>query len=108
MKDLLFPVVLRRQIVARFPPQQRNQRGLHSRDVSERHQLPTQHLPQPIMVCVVVFRCRYGACELHSVAAYMGGVGAQEVIKIITEQFVPLNNTYIYNGIKQSSVTLHM
>ena len=60
------------------------------------------------MACVVDFRCRYGACELHSVAAYMGGVGAQEVIKIITEQFVPLNNTYIYNGIKQSSVTLHM
>ena len=46
--------------------------------------------------------------ELHTMAAYMGGVAAQEVIKIISGQFVPVNNTFIYNGMKQTSVTLEL
>lgn len=52
--------------------------------------------------------CRYGAAELHSVAAYMGGVAAQEAIKLLTNQFVPINNTHIYNAAKHSSVTLKL
>eukprot|EP00727_Mastigamoeba_balamuthi_P009554 m51a1_g5220 putative amyloid beta precursor protein-binding protein 1 (816) ;mRNA; r:265935-269221 len=43
--------------------------------------------------------CRWGACELHNVAAFLGGVGAQEVIKIISGCFVPLDNTFIFDGI---------
>lgn len=54
------------------------------------------------------YSCRYGAAELHSVAAYMGGAAAQEVIKLITHQFVPINNTYIYNAMKQSSTTMEL
>lgn len=50
--------------------------------------------------------CRFGGAELHSVAAFMGGVAAQEVIKLITRQFVPVNNTYVYNAMKQSSVSI--
>ena len=42
--------------------------------------------------------CRYGGHELHSVAAFLGGVAAQEVIKLITHQYVPVNNTLIYNA----------
>jgi len=53
-------------------------------------------------------RCRYGASELPSVAAFLGGVAAQEAIKIITEQFIPVNNTFIYNGIKQTSSTFEL
>ncbi|XP_045138460.1 NEDD8-activating enzyme E1 regulatory subunit-like [Portunus trituberculatus] len=49
--------------------------------------------------------CRYGASEVHSVAAYMGGCAAQEVIKIITAQYVPINNTHIYNAIAATSGT---
>ncbi|CAH1796256.1 unnamed protein product [Owenia fusiformis] len=49
--------------------------------------------------------CRYGAAELHSVASFMGGIAAQEAIKIVTSQFVPFNNTYIYNAMKQTSMT---
>lgn len=49
--------------------------------------------------------CRYGAGEVHSVAAFLGGVAAQEVVKIITHQFVPLNNTLIYNAATSSTVT---
>jgi len=42
------------------------------------------------------------------VAAYIGGAAAQEVIKVITSQFVPINNTYIYNGMKQTSLTVEL
>ena len=49
--------------------------------------------------------CRYGASEVHSVAAYIGGCAAQEVIKIITAQYVPINNTHIYNAIAATSGT---
>jgi len=41
---------------------------------------------------------RWGGAELHNIAAFMGGVAAQEVIKIATEQLVPVNNTFVYNG----------
>jgi len=42
--------------------------------------------------------CRYGGHEMHSVAAFLGGVTAQEIIKLITHQYVPVNNTLIYNA----------
>lgn len=37
--------------------------------------------------------------ELHNIAAIMGGVASQEAVKIITHQFLPLNHTYLFNGI---------
>uniref|UniRef100_A0A2K5S563 NEDD8-activating enzyme E1 regulatory subunit n=1 Tax=Cebus imitator TaxID=2715852 RepID=A0A2K5S563_CEBIM len=49
--------------------------------------------------------CRYGAAEPHTIAAFLGGAAAQEVIKIITKQFVIFNNTYIYSGMSQTSAT---
>jgi len=42
---------------------------------------------------------RVGASELHNIAALIGGVASQEAVKIITHQFVPLNNTFVFNGI---------
>uniref|UniRef100_H2ZIZ4 NEDD8-activating enzyme E1 regulatory subunit n=1 Tax=Ciona savignyi TaxID=51511 RepID=H2ZIZ4_CIOSA len=50
--------------------------------------------------------CRCGAAELHSVASYMGGVAAQEVIKLITSQYVPVTGVYIFNGLKSTSISL--
>ncbi|XP_048731637.1 NEDD8-activating enzyme E1 regulatory subunit-like isoform X2 [Ostrea edulis] len=50
--------------------------------------------------------CRYGASELHTVASVIGGSAAQEVIKIITGQFIPIDNTFIYNAVKQTSLTI--
>jgi amyloid beta precursor protein binding protein 1 len=77
--------------------------------------------------------CRYGGAELHAVAAFIGGetartltnthslhslsltpllfflrahttgIASQEVIKLVTQQYVPLNNTFIFNGITTSS-----
>jgi amyloid beta precursor protein binding protein 1 len=42
---------------------------------------------------------RAGGGELHTVAAVMGGVAAQEAVKILTGLFVPQDNTFVYNGI---------
>lgn len=42
---------------------------------------------------------RYGAAELHNVSSLVGGVAAQELIKITTKQRIPLNNTWIFNGV---------
>jgi len=61
-----------------------------------------------VCVCVSVSRCHYGACEIPSVAALIGGVAAQEAVKVITGQFIPLNNTFIYNAIKQTSISLEL
>lgn len=38
----------------------------------------------------------------------MGGCAAQEAIKLLTNQFVPINNTLIYNGIKQSTTVYEL
>ena len=56
----------------------------------------------------VVEFCRSGGAELHSVAAFVGGVVGQEVIKLITHQYVPINNTLLYDAITSSSVTLEL
>ncbi|KAL8474282.1 hypothetical protein ACS0TY_030929 [Phlomoides rotata] len=50
--------------------------------------------------------CRYGGAELHAVAAFIGGIASQEVIKLITRQFVPMSGTFIFNGIDHKSQLL--
>jgi amyloid beta precursor protein binding protein 1 len=47
--------------------------------------------------------CRYGASELHSISAFIGGCCAQETIKLITHQYIPIDNVLVYNGIRQSA-----
>lgn len=50
---------------------------------------------------------RAGGGELHTVAAVMGGVAAQEAVKILTGLFVPQDNTFIYNGIVGNAGTFN-
>lgn len=52
--------------------------------------------------------CRCGAAEIHTLAAIIGGIAAQEVIKVLTKQFVPLNNTFIYNAITETSLAFEL
>mmetsp|Transcript_21156 Transcript_21156/g.58704 ORF Transcript_21156/g.58704 Transcript_21156/m.58704 type:complete len:539 (-) Transcript_21156:37-1653(-) len=51
---------------------------------------------------------RFGACELHSIAAVVGGIGAQEAIKLITGQFVPPDGTVIYNGMASTTLVFKL
>ncbi|KAE8678407.1 NEDD8-activating enzyme E1 regulatory subunit [Hibiscus syriacus] len=50
--------------------------------------------------------CRFGAAELHAVAAVIGGIASQEVIKLITKQFVPMSGTSVFNAIDHRSQLL--
>ena len=43
-----------------------------------------------------------------TVLFFFSGAAAQEIVKLVTHQFVPFNNTYIYNGITGSSTTLQL
>ena len=46
---------------------------------------------------------RYGGTEMPSVAAFCGGIAAHECIKLITRQYVPVDNCFVYNGGTQTS-----
>ena len=52
--------------------------------------------------------CRYGGAEIQSIAAFVGGVASQEVIKLITHQYVPFNNTLIYHAASSNTLTLNL
>lgn len=54
-----------------------------------------------IQVAEEVARAQGG--ELHNVSALTGGMASQEVIKIITKQYIPIDNTCVFDGIKSST-----
>ena len=49
---------------------------------------------------------RFGSAEVHCIAAIVGGIAAQEAIKLLTAQFVPLCGTLIYNAMGSTSCVL--
>lgn len=52
--------------------------------------------------------CRYGGAEIHSVSAFMGGCVAHELIKLITKQYRPIDNTFIYNAISSETAVFRL
>jgi amyloid beta precursor protein binding protein 1 len=46
--------------------------------------------------------------ELHNVAALTGGMVAQETIKIVTKQYIPIDNTCVYDGIASRCQVLRL
>ncbi len=50
--------------------------------------------------------CRCGGAELHSVAAMMGASAAQECVKVITGQYVPVDNLFVYDGMSSETLML--
>lgn len=51
---------------------------------------------------------RAGGSELHNIAALTGGMVAQEVIKAITKQYVPIDNTCVFDGITSKSAVIRV
>eukprot|EP00483_Globobulimina_turgida_P004035 UN04043 len=43
--------------------------------------------------------CRFEGAEMHNIAAFVGGVASQLVLKLATKQYKPLNNTIVFDGI---------
>jgi amyloid beta precursor protein binding protein 1 len=37
--------------------------------------------------------------ELHCISSVVGGVASQEAVKLITHQYIPINHTFVYNGL---------
>lgn len=46
--------------------------------------------------------------ELHDLSAVVGGMVAQEAIKIITKQYIPIDNTCIFDGISSRCQVLRL
>ena len=51
---------------------------------------------------------RAGGGELHNISSLAGGLVAQEVIKTVTKQYVPVDNTCLFDGIKSTSSVLRL
>ncbi|PHJ23411.1 hypothetical protein CSUI_002750 [Cystoisospora suis] len=45
----------------------------------------------------------FGGSEFPTTAAIVGGVAAQEAVKLVCGQFEPINNTFIWNGVERKS-----
>ena len=46
--------------------------------------------------------------ELHNISSLTGGMVAQEVIKIITKQYIPIDNLCIFDGITSRAQVLRI
>ncbi|KAI8911111.1 hypothetical protein EDD86DRAFT_204419 [Gorgonomyces haynaldii] len=51
-----------------------------------------------------IVRC--GGAELHNIASIIGGMASQEIIKLITHQYVPTDNTVIFNGVSSTTAVI--
>ncbi|KAI0874136.1 hypothetical protein GGS24DRAFT_490257 [Hypoxylon argillaceum] len=51
---------------------------------------------------------RAGGGELHNISALTGGMVAQEAIKIITKQYIPIDDTCIFDGISSRCQVLRL
>lgn len=64
--------------------------------------------PSVVSDAIIHETCRFGGSELHNIAAFMGGVGSQEAIKVITCQWLPTNNAFVYNGINSTTTSFEL
>ena len=51
---------------------------------------------------------RAAGSELHNISALTGGMVAQEVIKVITKQYIPVDNVCVFDGITSKTTTFKM
>lgn len=59
-----------------------------------------------LQVAQEVIRSNRG--EVHNTAAITGGMVSQEMIKLITNQYVPIDNTCIFDGIESRCQVLRL
>ena len=69
---------------------------------------PAGGATSPVPDELVAEFCRWGGAEMHSIASVMGGIASQEAIKAATHQYLPLNNTFIFNGLNGTTATLEL
>ncbi len=57
-------------------------------------------------ICIELVRA--GGGELHNIASLTGGLVAQEIIKVTTKQYVPVDNTCLFDGVTSRAYTLRV
>ncbi|QSZ34331.1 hypothetical protein DSL72_005922 [Monilinia vaccinii-corymbosi] len=62
--------------------------------------------PRVIKVAEELARAKGG--ELHNISSLTGGMVSQEIIKIITKQYIPIDNTCIFDGITSRTQVLRI
>ena len=50
-------------------------------------------------------RVRSGGCELHTVSTVMGALVGQEIVKLVSHCYIPLDNCAVFNGLTCSVTT---
>lgn len=53
-------------------------------------------------------RTRAAGSELHNIASLTGGIVSQEVIKAITKQYIPVDNTCVFDGVSSKTAVLRV
>jgi amyloid beta precursor protein binding protein 1 len=51
---------------------------------------------------------RAGGAELHNISSLTGGLVSQEIIKAITEQYIPVDNTCVFDGVKSKTEVIRV
>lgn len=51
---------------------------------------------------------RAAGAELHSISALTGGMVAQEAIKVLTKQYIPVDNACVFDGIVSRAAVFHL
>ena len=51
---------------------------------------------------------RSGPVELHNISSMTGGIVAQEIIKVVTKQYVPVDNTCVIDGIQSKTAVYRL
>lgn len=69
------------------------------KQVVHHYQLHDQELVQEHGLSICQELTRYANAEIHNIASVVGGVASQEAVKIITGQYIPFDNSYVFNGI---------
>lgn len=67
--------------------------------------------PAPIKARVQTIVAELGrahGAELHNISALTGGMVAQEVIKVITKQYVPIDNACVFDGIASKAAVFRL
>ncbi|KAI9023556.1 NEDD8 activating enzyme E1 subunit 1 [Phycomyces nitens] len=65
-------------------------------------------LQQTSMENAITNYVRFANRETANLSALIGGLAAQEAIKLITRQYIPINNTCVFNGISSTSAIFEL
>ncbi|WBW75166.1 NEDD8 activating enzyme E1-type Uba5 [Schizosaccharomyces osmophilus] len=66
-----------------------------------------QEYKEKVLECIEELS-RASGYEVHPVSSLVGGIAAQEAIKILTKHYLPVNHTCIFNGVHSKTETFNI